>query len=166
MQAAYGECGRLCKAIAAVTPAGILGAGVRARAAIYTAPHWWDEPVAELDWPEHNIFTAYSQITPSYSTPITQDPPTCGRTVSLTNERVGHADGRSPKNWKMARIREAVSDANEQCKNANTYLRRNTFGSLAKFTATRRALSLMRRLAAPCRFDTGCSRPSPVEHLS
>ena len=52
-EAAFKKCDLLCKAIAAITPIGIAGAGVRARAAMYAASHWWDKPGIDLDWPEH-----------------------------------------------------------------------------------------------------------------
>jgi hypothetical protein len=50
--AAHGKCDHLCRMISAITPSGIPGAGVRARAAMYAASHWWDKSVADLDWPE------------------------------------------------------------------------------------------------------------------
>jgi hypothetical protein len=42
----------LYQKIAALIPTTLAGAGVRARATMYTARHWWDTPLADLDWPE------------------------------------------------------------------------------------------------------------------
>jgi hypothetical protein len=50
LDAADEKCASIARAIVALTPNTIAGAGVGARVAMNAAAHWWDEPLENLDW--------------------------------------------------------------------------------------------------------------------
>jgi len=50
MNDGFERCDNLCSAISAITPTTIAGAGVRARAAMYASPRWWEKPHDEMEF--------------------------------------------------------------------------------------------------------------------
>lgn len=72
-QGAYGICDNLARAIARIAPCTIAGAGVRARIASYAAPHWWNKPLNDLDWPEKNSRLLIEALCAAAGLPTTPD---------------------------------------------------------------------------------------------